>query len=119
MKKIKIAGIVVLAFVFLAIGRNSFAQDTPKVDGKQIFQDKKCIACHSVDAAGIEKKNPNSKAPDLSTIGSKYDAAFLMKFLSKEETINDKKHGMAFKGTDEEFKALADWLASLKPADNK
>ena len=119
MKKQKLFGILMTSIFLFAVSMTMFAQDAVKIDPTQLFKDKKCVACHSVDVAGITKTNANSKAPDLSATGTKYKADFLMKFLSKEETINDKKHGMSFKGTDDEFKALTDWLASLKPADAK
>jgi len=119
MKKTKIFGILMTSIFLFAFCVTIFAQDAVKIDPTQLFKDKKCIACHSVDGAGIASTNPNHKAPDLSATGTKYKADFLIKFLSKEETINDKKHGMKFNGTDDEFKALTDWLASLKPADAK
>lgn len=119
MKNSRIFGILMTSMFLFAFCVSVFAQDAAKIDAAQLFKDKKCISCHSLDGAGIASTNPNHKGPDLSAVGTKYKADFLMKYLSKEETINDKKHGMKFNGTEDEFKALTDWLASQKPADAK
>lgn len=86
----------------------------PTPDGKTLFTEKKCISCHSIESQKLTHTNANSKAPDLSLVGDKHNAEFIGKYLKKEETINDKKHGMAFKGTDDEFKAIVSFLAGLK-----
>jgi len=53
-----------------------------------------------------KNKSPNNKATDLSKIEIKYDRDFLTKYLHKEEKINDKKHPVAFKGTDEDLNVI-------------
>ena len=97
---------VVLLFGFAY----SFGADEP--DAKKIFVDKKCNSCHSVDALGIEGKKKD--ANDLSKVGDTRKTDFLEKYLTKKEKINDKEHKTAFKGTDEELKAISKWLGSLK-----
>ena len=104
--KYLMSAILVLALVF--------AVSNAAIDAKQLFLDKKCNSCHSIDALKIAKTNANSKAADLSTVGKVRTAEFLTKYLKKEADIDGKKHGVAFKGTDEEFKAMVDWLAGLK-----
>ena len=78
-------------------------------DGKQIFLDQKCNMCHTVSSAGI---TPTSKikAPDLSGLASKEEAAWLTKFLKKEADKNGKKHLKNFTGTDEDLAAVVAWL---------
>ena len=85
-------------------------------DGKAIFLGQKCNLCHSVQAAGIERTTKSEKVagPDLTTATAKQDKAFLTKFLKKEETIDGKKHGKEWKGTDAELAALIDWLKEPK-----
>ena len=58
------AGRTGLVFVILAAGAgNALAQDAEKKapDGKDLFLAAKCNTCHSVTAAGIEKKKPTAE----------------------------------------------------------
>lgn len=113
MKKVKIIISIFILGTILALGNiASTAQEAP--DGKQIFTVKKCNSCHSVESMGIERTNPKAIGTDLSKVGDELTAEFIAKYLKKEESLNDKKHGVAFKGSDEEFAALVQWLASLK-----
>ncbi len=52
-------------------------------------------------------------------MGDKYDAEFIAKYITKKEKIEDKEHKVAMKGSDEEIKAVAEWLASLKSLETK
>ena len=63
-------------------------------DPIELFKAKKCNSCHSIKVLGIEKKNKKSKGTDLSYVGSKYEAPFLMDYLQKKVEINGKKHGI-------------------------
>lgn len=104
---------VYLAFVFAIVLLFGFAYSiNPEGVGKKLFVDKKCNMCHSVEAAGIESKKKDPL--DLSKTGDTYDAEFLAKYLVKKENINDKEHKITLKGTEEEIKAIAEWLGSLK-----
>jgi cytochrome c2 len=83
-------------------------------DGKDLFVSLKCTTCHSVTAAGVESKKPKPKGGDLSGIGAKHDAQWIQDVLARKVAVEaDKKH-LAFKGTPEDAKALADWLAAQK-----
>src|SRR3954471_13112160 len=81
-------------------------------DAKAGLLAQKCNLCHAVSAAGIERQTKSEKVagPDLTTATAKHDKAFLTKFIKKEETIEGKKHGKEWKGTDAELGALIDWL---------
>lgn len=114
MKNLRNSAIALIAILFTVSVISMYAEDAKPIDAKQLFQDKKCNSCHSVDAIAIAKTNANSKAPDLSNIGSTADADYFTKYLKKEVEHEGKKHGMAFKGTDDELKALATWLSGLK-----
>lgn len=90
-----------------------------------IVLEQKCNKCHAVSAFGVEAKKDDSdeaeeeedgeerKAGDLSRIEDLKDADFYNKYLAKKERIEGKKHKKRFKGTDEERKALVDWLISI------
>jgi len=85
--------------------------------GKQVFIAAKCNMCHSIDSQGIvaTTKSEKMKGPDLSTVGSRHDAAFLAKFLRKEVPNADgKTHGKGWSGSDADLQTLVAWLASLK-----
>ncbi len=76
--------------------------------GKQLFTDKKCGFCHSVD--GSEGK----KGGDLSDVGSKRDAEWLTKFMKDPKSVMPESKMPAFRGTDEELEALVAYMMSLK-----
>jgi len=90
---------------------NQINDDVPA--GEKIFIENKCATCHSVEAAGIILKKKKKTVPDLSDVGSKLEPAFIMKFITKQETLNDAKHMYGFKGSDEDLKTLVDWLVGL------
>ena len=102
---------VLYGFAFAASNKG----DDPA--GKKIFIDTKCNMCHTVTSAGIESKKSDAK--DLSNVGSEQNIEFFTKYLKKEVKLNDKDHKFAFKGSDEDFKKLVDWLASLKVEETK
>ena len=130
------AGKTGLVFVILAAGAGiALAQDAEKKapDGKDLFLAAKCNTCHSVTAAGIEKKKPTAeetaeaksadkdekKPPDLSSVGLEKKADWIAKFLTKKETLDGEKHKKLYKGTDEELKTLSAWLEAQKAPKKK
>jgi hypothetical protein len=72
----------------------------------------KCGTCHSVEAADLTSKS--KKSIDLSEVGKKYDKELIIKYLMKNETLNDKSHPAVYKGTDKELDKMTEWLISLK-----
>jgi cytochrome c553 len=115
MRNIMLYLMLVVAIVFLY--GFSYSINAHDSEGKKVFTDKKCMSCHTVESEGIESKKKD--AHDLSTVGTDRDADFFMKYLKKEEKIEGKEHKIAFKGTDEELKDLADFLATLKKDEEK
>jgi len=83
-------------------------------DGKAVFAAQKCNLCHSVQSAGIERTVKTSKAKDLSNVGAERDAAWLNKWLKKQEMLEGKPHQKTFTGSDAELSALVTWLGTLK-----
>lgn len=103
--------IFISAIVALFAFAFSFSQ-SQDLDGKQIFLDAKCNNCHSV--ASMEITSKKSDATDLSNAASFGDAKFMKSYLLKVEKIDDQLHKVAFKGSEAELNALAEWLVSLK-----
>ncbi len=103
--------ISLLASVFICVTSSTSLAGVN--EGKQVFLDKGCTNCHTVTAQGIESKKMMD-APDLSTVGTKHDGDFLLKFLRKKIDLNGKKHQKKFKGSKADFMKLQKWLLSLK-----
>ncbi len=111
--------------VFMAVGMlvGSLALAGTTKTGKEIFLKNKCKMCHSLRAAGLEKKSkpkasagPNAakKAPDLSDVGSNRDAEWLHSWLKKKIALDGKKHKKKFKGNAQDLDVLINWLLSHK-----
>lgn len=73
-----------------------------------------------------KNKSSNNKAPDLSKVEYDMDKEFYKKYLLKEETLNNKKHPVAFKGSNEDLDDIVSALLLLaqevnenKQEDNK
>lgn len=88
------------------------AQSGGAPDGKALFLAQKCNLCHSLDAAGIARtsKSETTKGPDLGGVASRHDAAWMKRFLTKQEALNGKKHLKMFTGKPAELEALITWL---------
>jgi hypothetical protein len=106
-----------IAIAALVAGASLFtlgATKSASADGKSLFTSNKCNTCHSVTAQSIPKTNANSKAPDLSGAGKTHNAAWIGKYLMKQENLNGKQHGVKFKGAEADLGTLAAWLGKLK-----
>lgn len=101
----------VLVFIVLGLLNPVFAEDAP---GKKVFLAAKCNTCHSIESQAITMTMKSSKAPDLSDVGSKHNAEWLAKYITKEETMNDKKHIKGWTGSKEDLQTVSKWLESLK-----
>jgi mono/diheme cytochrome c family protein len=101
-----IGGVLALA-TFVALGASANAR---AADGKEIFLGQKCNMCHAVSSAGITPTG-KIKAPDLTGLAAKEDAAWLAKFLKKEAPDKKgKKHIKPFTGSTEDLNTLVAWL---------
>ncbi len=110
--------VVVLAIVLAIAVLSAPGAASPQAaggapDGKAVFLAKKCNLCHSLASAAIERtsKSEKTKGPDLGGVGKRHDAAWMKRWLAKEEQLNGKKHQLAFKGTPQEMEALIAWLS--------
>lgn len=96
--------------MFLLVS-DGFAQ---KKGAKELFTDNKCNMCHSVPKADIKSKMP-TKYPELpNKIAKETKIDDLVKFIKQETKLNGKKHGLKFKGNDEELKSILKWLQEIK-----
>jgi mono/diheme cytochrome c family protein len=112
-----------------ALAANGAEEKVPA--GKTLFLTYKCESCHSVTAAGIERKSAaeaegpgaataKKKTVDLSSTGLDVKAEWLPKYLQKLETTKEgKKHIKAWKGTPEELATLSAWLMEQKAPKEK
>ncbi len=113
-------GITIIFASYALVGASLCAETEPA--GKKIFVDSKCNVCHSINSQSVPKKGPAVKPgdkkapPDLSMIGDEKTADWIAKFVTKKETLNNKKHPKGWTGKDEDLKVLSEWLASLKKA---
>jgi len=109
---IPIAGLVLFAaVVFVA---SPAASDD--AGGKAIFLAQKCNLCHTVSSAGIEAQTKSEalKGPDLVGVGDRHEKSWFPQWLHREAEMNGQKHKKKFTGSDEELKALVDWLLEQK-----
>ncbi len=104
-----------LIVVIVALFGFTYSIAQEKIDGKKVFVDQKCNMCHTVSTVEITSKKKD--AVDLSKMSKEWLTDFWIKYLNKEEKLNDALHKTAFKGNYEELKALINWLESLSEKD--
>ena len=113
------------ALVFAA-GSLSVAQAAKDKDIIKMFKKSGCNECHTIlsfdvtvqrkkDAEPVEKKDEDEPdPPDLSGTGLERDAKWISNYLRKKEEIDGRKHEKLFKGSTEDRRAIAMWLADQK-----
>jgi cytochrome c553 len=105
-----LSGALVVLALLVAVAPAQ-AEDPP---GKTVFLAQKCDMCHGIESLGIAPKAEKMKAADLSAIGSEMDAAALTAYIAGQTQRDGANHKKPWKGTDEDLKQLAAWLATLK-----
>jgi len=92
--------------------------------GHQVFLDHNCALCHTAYSRGIgeppegwsevgEGENGDvaqGGPPDLSSLGPTWTAELLTSYLVERVPLNGEKHVTAFRGSEEEWAALLDWM---------
>jgi cytochrome c oxidase subunit II len=101
------AGGVTLALVLAAMTASSVAQE-PVEAGRKSFMDGGCYGCHIVGKMGTPI------GPDLSHIGAKYPKDYLLRWLQDPSAQRPNAHMPAFELTNEQRRALANYLSSLR-----
>lgn len=103
--KVGLVGIILINMMTYGFGLAA----GPEIEkGKKLFDEKKCSLCHAIGGKG------GKKGPDLSDVGNKRDADWLMKFLQDPKGTIPGAKMMPVKATQEELSALIDYLLSLK-----
>lgn len=98
------------------------AEETKEPPGKAAFIANKCNTCHSISSDGITAKikaTGKKVPPDLSNVGEKRNADWIVKYLKKTEAINTEKHPKGWTGKEEDLTAIAKWLETLKKPPEK
>jgi cytochrome c553 len=104
-------GFWVLATVFSQPGAADAA------DAKELFVDGKCIRCHSVEAQGVAARprtGDEDAVTDLSKAGTERTVEWMQQYLRKEVDLEGVRHPLKYRGSDEDLRTLAAWLAALK-----
>lgn len=86
-------------------------------DAKDLFVSGRCMRCHSVEAQGIAAKpraGEEDEVTDLSKAGADRTAEWMQQYLRREADVDGVKHRQKYRGSDEDLKTLALWLARLK-----
>jgi mono/diheme cytochrome c family protein len=114
--RLLVPAVVTLAAAALVLLLAPAAVEARTVDGKAIFLAQKCNMCHGVAAAGIEAttKSEKMKGPALDGLAAAKGAEWTTQYLKKEVDIEGKKHPKEAKISDDEMKALVDWLVAQK-----
>ncbi len=100
-------GICMLAFSFGV--RFAHGDENLVEKGKELYTQKKCSMCHKIDGVG------GKMGPDLSDEGNKgRTEEWLVNFFKDPKSIKPEGMMRPVKGTDEELKALAVYVMSLK-----
>lgn len=105
---------IIFVFAIIALYGIAYADVISEIKGgKQIFMNSKCNSCHSLEIEDIEAKVKKNPAADLSKLDKDYSIEFLVKYLNKEEKLNEKFHPVGFKGDKQNLNELTTWLKSL------
>lgn len=101
---------IVIAALLLIIAAQTWSQaeSDPVSKGNQVYQEKKCSSCHSVQGKG------GKAGGDLSHVGAKRDAQWLETFMKNPKAVKPDIAMPAFKGNAEELNALVAYMLSLK-----
>jgi cytochrome c553 len=82
-------------------------------EGSAVFKKVGCSNCHTVRGVGTPL------APDLSRIGSRYDAAYLARWLRDPREVRPSGHMPALELSESDIQALAAYLASQRGQGNQ
>ena len=108
---------LLLALLLISFTLVTFAVSAEDAPGKTIFLANKCNTCHAIKADAIEKTSKTKmkkEPPDLSTIGDQKTADWIVKYLKKQEMLDNAKHVKAWTGKEEDLQTVAKWLESHK-----
>jgi cytochrome c oxidase subunit II len=96
-----------LVVMVAALVASTGAQE-PTALGKRYFMDSGCYGCHTVGKVGTPI------GPDLSHIGAKYSRVYLERWLRDPSVQRPNAHMPALELSEDQVKALAAFLSSLR-----
>jgi cytochrome c oxidase subunit II len=102
------AALTLALIIAVALLAASSGAQGPVDQGQQYFMDTGCYGCHTVGKMGTPI------GPDLSRVGSKYSRAYLERWLRDPSAQRPSAHMPALELTEEQVKAMAAFLSSLK-----
>jgi hypothetical protein len=111
----------VLGFIIVGMFSTDISLAQDQATAVAIFTEHECQGCHSVqiakidlDIGDLEPDEIDEDAPDLSGVGLEHEIDWLKLYLKKKNKQNGEKHEKKFRGTDDEFEVLTNWLVSMK-----
>jgi cytochrome c oxidase subunit 2 len=102
--------VIALSLAVLFTSAPVFAQEPSGLiaRGKELFVEQGCYGCHTMGKMGTPI------GPDLSAIGSKHPQAYLERWVRDPSAQKPTAHMPKLDLTEEEVRALAAYLASLR-----
>lgn len=84
-------------------------------EGKAAFSENGCNRCHGVETQDIEAtiSVERLRGPDLSHIGSERDTDWIVGWVKRDQTVDDKPHPAPYRGSDDDLRTIAEWLVQL------
>jgi len=108
-RRSRVAGLVVAVAVLLLSAYATHGQgDALAARGQTAFATNGCYGCHIVGKAGTPI------GPELTYVGARYSAPYLMRWLRDPALQRPSTHMPALELSDEDIEALAVYLASLR-----
>ena len=125
-----ILAMLMLGLLVVLVASNAVGDDN--ADATKLFKKSGCNECHGVLSHEItvkKKEKSDEEAaededvdddedkpdpPDLSGVGLEHDAKWISNYLRKKEEIDGRKHEKLFKGSTQERRLIATWLADMK-----
>jgi cytochrome c oxidase subunit II len=110
MKRWVIGPVALAATVLLLATLPVGSQDRAEMQkrGEQVFVSQGCYGCHQVGKFGTPI------GPDLSRVGEKYSASYLVDWVRDPESVRPSAHMPKLELSPDEVRSLAAYLASLK-----
>jgi len=132
-----LAVLLLLLTVVLAAAKAPVAEGTPSESdtttvaaqrGQVVFIEQNCALCHTAYARGVgeppaasmtdggtpteESEEPAIAGgpPDLSTLADWWTPDLLEAYLVYREPLDDQKHVTSFRGSEEDWRALSEWM---------
>lgn len=111
-RNVKLTTIAMSAVLGVFVGASlCTAQDA----GQKAFLRERCDRCHAISSLGIEAKDEEEEAPDLSNAGATLPSAeWIEKWVLREETKDGKKHQKPYEGSKKRLTQISEWLMTLE-----